>query len=1119
MLAQLSFNTPAIAQTAAANAADARSFGASITTTDNRIEAQNNGSRTFNYKDQNGVSQSMSFTDGDMWGGQTVGDSSAWDSKSNMYQDGNAITAESFSTESGMSSTGDNWGEAYNSYKDGKDRSKPDIASDPIIANSNRIFSDVESGSANCGSGSITNGPEELCHRNNIGGQCSVTRQTQVIPISIVQPLFEFRGCVDHNKYNFKVMFPGAVDKEFIGYFIDTQTGIRYEQDEIGNFNTIPDSLLRSGPTKRTYPNLQYSANGSYQGRYGYNRYDIANDYPELNFTVNNLYRDSTDNTAYSYVKFMPIDQDVITSQLNSSSSIIQNISVSIAEKSHEYGVSGAQIYISDQPTEANGWIVSLRVEDFGESNTTPTCPIYSPNGTPDSFPGDGTMGFYNVKLNINYVGYIFKETIDETPAGCTASATQSCPLNFTCTDDSEKSYSPLTEQEARDLMTPMYNGDDPSDNNKNVCHSATAINTCNSQPYGYDPSLSCEAMEARTDCGFKYSECATYTPEGKCAFFIDKYQCGINNNYDSSCAIRQQLTTEFGACQKTSTPVTTTSNTYLDDTKSCEVIHDLTTCNRKRVTLNSTDSYFVDDPAEPGNQPCYSEPNDWVTEANWTCVNTVPNNPNAVPPIGPYQPMYPGDDGTCFEANVAYKTEWYYQSMDCYVDYNGDTICPVGDSSNVNKDTCAVHRNNGCTVKSSKCVDDGSSPGGFCFVEEFEYDCGTDVEVTDTAFTTEWDCPGDIQCMGNSCWEGEDESSTSFGQALAYTNAIQFAGQDSVCDPVSGDCTLFPGTPLECKKALGGYQDCCDSPATANIAEFLTMLYTVGKRSGMTTKMEEYALSNSRDILAGAYETLGSPGEATFTAVKDKFFSSASDAAGTGIGQAFTNRTAEFIGEVFGDAVRDVFFEATSGTAGEAGANYAQTQWVQTASTYMGYIMLAYAIYSAIVLAIQIVYKCEEDEFELANKRELRACIKVGSYCKSKTVAGCIEKREGFCCYSSPLSRIINEQGLPQIGRGFGSPKNPQCGGMSLNEFASLDWSQIDLSEWIAILTDAELMPNGDAQEMALQYSMQNLSGTGSTMAADADRDTVLEKSVEQQPSDPDKVYKDVKRSVDGQE
>mgnify|MGYP001824850005 CR=1 FL=1 len=88
-----------------------------------------------------------------------------------------------------------------------------------------------------------------------------------------------------------------------------------------------------------------------------------------------------------------------------------------------------------------------------------------------------------------------------------------------------------------------------------------------------------------------------------------------------------------------------------------------------------------------------------------------------------------------------------------------------------------------------------------------------------------------------------------------------------------------------------------------------------------------------------------------------------------------------------------------------------------------------------------------------------------------------CIEKQKAFCCYNTPLARIINEQAYPQLGRSWGEAKSSDCRGLSLPELQRLDWSRIDLSEWLALLSQAGQLPTPDALDI------ERLTGAGSTL------------------------------------
>lgn len=63
-----------------------------------------------------------------------------------------------------------------------------------------------------------------------------------------------------------------------------------------------------------------------------------------------------------------------------------------------------------------------------------------------------------------------------------------------------------------------------------------------------------------------------------------------------------------------------------------------------------------------------------------------------------------------------------------------------------------------------------------------------------------------------------------------------------------------------------------------------------------------------------------------------------------------------------------------------------------------------------------------------------------------------CVEHKKTYCCFNSKLSRIVHEQGRPQLQgdiSSWGGPESPNCRGFTPEEFQMLDFSRIDLSEW----------------------------------------------------------------------
>ncbi|HHJ63333.1 MAG TPA: hypothetical protein ENJ61_00335 [Aquifex aeolicus] len=97
---------------------------------------------------------------------------------------------------------------------------------------------------------------------------------------------------------------------------------------------------------------------------------------------------------------------------------------------------------------------------------------------------------------------------------------------------------------------------------------------------------------------------------------------------------------------------------------------------------------------------------------------------------------------------------------------------------------------------------------------------------------------------------------------------------------------------------------------------------------------------------------------------------------------------------------------------------------------------------------------RCSEAERQLASLRSWGQldgnCHYVGEYCAEEWFDVCVQKKRTYCCFSSPLARIIHEQGRPQLGIGWGTPQSPNCRGFTMQEFQKLDFSKIDFSEWV---------------------------------------------------------------------
>lgn len=117
----------------------------------------------------------------------------------------------------------------------------------------------------------------------------------------------------------------------------------------------------------------------------------------------------------------------------------------------------------------------------------------------------------------------------------------------------------------------------------------------------------------------------------------------------------------------------------------------------------------------------------------------------------------------------------------------------------------------------------------------------------------------------------------------------------------------------------------------------------------------------------------------------------------------------------------------------------------------------------------------CNAQDQALHKERDKGLCHLVGSYCSSDFLGICLAKKEAHCCYVSKISRILQEQGRPQVGKPWGKPQDEKCAGFTISEFQRLDLSKMDFSEVYAEFTAAAKLPNELQTVDDLKAKVQN--------------------------------------------
>lgn len=118
-------------------------------------------------------------------------------------------------------------------------------------------------------------------------------------------------------------------------------------------------------------------------------------------------------------------------------------------------------------------------------------------------------------------------------------------------------------------------------------------------------------------------------------------------------------------------------------------------------------------------------------------------------------------------------------------------------------------------------------------------------------------------------------------------------------------------------------------------------------------------------------------------------------------------------------------------------------------------------AAIAAFATPFLVLFACSQDEMKLDIKDRMGLCHNLGSYCSSSFLGICSTKRTAYCCFESKLSRVLQEQGRPQLGKPWGSAKKEQCQGFTVDEFAKLDLSVMDFTDVYSDFLDAAKLPD----------------------------------------------------------
>ncbi|MBK3469031.1 conjugal transfer protein TraN [Pseudomonas sp. MF6776] len=297
------------------------------------------------------------------------------------------------------------------------------------------------------------------------------------------------------------------------------------------------------------------------------------------------------------------------------------------------------------------------------------------------------------------------------------------------------------------------------------------------------------------------------------------------------------------------------------------------------------------------------------------------------------------------------------------------------------------------CGFISQKCVSGATGASGQCYVTEEVWDCGYDVEVPSTETSSSYQCDGPVRCLGTECFNPVDEKSTDFAYAAVALQIAQFAEHDLDCgkDPTDTTsdktCKVWKGEAMECKKAVGGWVDCCEAPDGVSLMDYVTLVYTsiqLSEKVGIIDAAPtlESAWAFSKTLMSSGWDAAWSAAGATNAAV--------TEVAQLGVIGAFKqqmmNYVANWTAQTFGPAAANMIFASGFAANGASDVAYATTDaasgavtpaanatWASGIASVVSVVMIAYMVYQIANILVNIIWECEEKEFELGAKKETK--------------------------------------------------------------------------------------------------------------------------------------------------
>jgi hypothetical protein len=368
----------------------------------------------------------------------------------------------------------------------------------------------------------------------------------------------------------------------------------------------------------------------------------------------------------------------------------------------------------------------------------------------------------------------------------------------------------------------------------------------------------------------------------------------------------------------------------------------------------------------------------------------------------------------------------------------------------------CQTYIDQGCVEYSEECLNSD------CSQVKYTYNCGGTGQVK--SYKVVYNCLGDLRCMGSDCVDTSYKANEDFASASAISEVFNQYRSDTTQDGIS----IFPGEKKECQTE----NSCCKAPSGGpSIGDYVKAAKAVSDLYGY---MFSGTLEATWFNYANAFTYVLSEGEAG--TLSGLLGSSMSNFLGTNTLTIWGDLSA--LNMTTEEAAQAGINIIPSGSSFSASVSGSTLEAISVISTVATVITIALAVYSIVSVVYDLFYACDTEDIYTASRVKYRLCHYVGSHCTTKILFFCLKHHKVYCCFNSILARLIQEQGRVQLGIGWGSAGSPNCRGLTPGEISSLDFSKIDLREYLQYIEYTTEISSDKAEEIKNKILEKYTSG-----------------------------------------